>query len=309
MFLIPKGLNKSTSTMRLVCTWLLLLAFHLVHSQNVESFGLFAGFNVPITFDQGLQDDPRYVGKVTFRATPVGFTYGYDHVGFGFVISPSYLKIGQKYIIKNTVGGDVGSRNVNLDYFSLPVALKLHLNDLSFFRLSAVAALNFNFLVQGQEVISHSAAKLTYPAGVAIPTDPGYQQVFDGVLVPEVNDQVYVSKDKYNPFQLFGAVGLRSDFDLNDDWSLNFDGRANFGIFDPRKKEYTDRLQQPDAPDLYGSRHEIYLSVEIGIARIFQIKRKFEPRHSSKPPVINRPSAPKTSHKKLFTKKKKKKNK
>jgi hypothetical protein len=99
---------------------------------------------------------------------------------------------------------------------------------------------------------------------------------------------------------------LRSDFDLNDDWSLNFDGRANFGLFDPRKKEYLDQLKQPDAPDLYGQRREVYLTFEIGIARIIQIKRSFEPKHSSRPIVTSRPSAPKTNHKKLFTKKKKK---
>lgn len=295
--------------MRLTCSIVLLLISHTMYSQNVESFGVFGGFNVPITFDDGLQRDPRYVGKVTFRATPVGLTYGYDHVGFGFVISPSLTKIGQKFILENTVGGDVGSRNIQMDYLSVPVALKLHLNDMAFFRLSAVAALNFNYLISGKEIISHSASKLKYPQGVMIPTDPGYTQVFDGVLVPEVNNQEYVSKDKFNSFQLFAAVGLRSDFDLNDDWSLNFDGRANFGLFDPRKKDYIEELKQtPNAPDLYGARREIYLSVEIGIARIIQIKKRFEPKHSSRPIQTHKPAAPKRNHKKLFTKKKKKKN-
>lgn len=295
--------------MRLFFSILLIVAFQSGYAQNVESFGVFGGFNVPITFDNGLNNDPRYEGKVTFRATPVGFTYGYDHTGFGFVLSPSLTKIGQKFLVKNTVGGDVGSRNVEMDYFSLPVALKLHLNDLSFFRLSAVAAININYLIKGREVISYSASKQKYPTSVLIPNEPGYTQVFDGVLVPEVNNQEYVTKDKYKPLQFFAAVGLRSDFDLNDDWSLNFDGRANFGLFDPRKKEYIDQLKQTsNAPDLYGSRHEVYLSVEIGIARIIQIKQRFEPKHSSRPIVTNRPSAPKQNHKKLFTKKKKKKN-
>ncbi len=306
MFLNPKNLNSKSSRMRPVCCSILLLAFHLGYGQNIESFGVFGGFNVPITFDEGLKTDPRYVGKVTIRATPVGFTYGYDHVGFGFVISPSLTKIGQEFIIENTVQGDVGFRNVQMDYFSVPLALKLHLNDMSFFRLSAVAGLNFNYLIKGREVISHSASKLKYPAGVLIPTDPGYTEVFDGVLVPEVNNQEYVSKDKFNPFQLFAAIGLRSDFDLSDDWSLNFDGRANFGLFDPRKKDYIDLLKQPNAPDLYGQRREVYLSVEIGIARIIQIKKKFVPKQSSRPIVNNKPSAPKHNHKKLFTRKKKK---
>lgn len=293
---------------RLTCSLFLLMVFHSVFSQNVESFGVFGGFNVPITYDEGLNNDPRYVGKVTFRATPVGVTYGYDHVGFGFVLTPNYSKIGQKFLIRNTVGGDVGTREVKMDYFSLPVALKLHLNDMSFFRLSAVAGLNFNYLISGSEIINFSASKQKYPASVRIPTDPGYTEVFDGVLVPDVVDQEYVSKDKYKPFQIFASLGLRSDFDLNDDWSLNFDGRANFGLTDPRKKEYIDQLKQTtDAPDLYGARHEIYLTVQFGIARIIQIKKDFKPRHSSKPIVNNSSSPPKQNHKKLLSKKKKKK--
>lgn len=297
-----------TLRVRLLCTFVLLIALQAANGQDVESFGVFGGFNVPITYDQGLQKDPRFEGKVTFRATPIGFTYGYDHVGFGIVISPNYTQIGQKFLIKNTVGGDVGTRNVRMDYFSVPVALKLHLNDLAFFRLSAVAALNFNYLVKGSETLSFSESKLKYPDGVLIPSEPGYTKVFDGVLVPEVKNQEYVSKDKYNPLQLFAAVGLRSDFDLNDDWSLNFDGRANFGLFDPRKKDYINQLKQTtDAPDLYGTRHEIYLSVEIGISRIIQIKKEFRPRMTSHPVQNERPSSPKPNHKKLFTKKKKKK--
>ncbi len=308
LFLNPKNLNASHSRMRLICCLFMLMAFYSGYSQNVESFGVFGGFNVPITFDDGLTKDPRFVGKLTFRGTPVGFTYGYDHVGFGYVITPSYTRIGQKFIIENTVGGDVGTRDIQMDFLSVPVALKLHLNDLSFFRLSAVAALNFNYLINGREIISHSASKLKYPPGVLIPSDPGYTEVFDGVLVPEVNNQEYVTKDNFNAFQLFAAVGLRSDFDLSDEWSLNFDGRANFGLFDPRKKDYVEQLKQPtNAPDLYGSRHDIYLSVEFGFARIIQIKKRFEPKRSSRPIVTEQPAAPKHNHKKLFTKKKKKK--
>ena len=309
MFLSPKNLNQRCSPMRLTLCLFVVAMSYSAFSQDVESFGVFGGFNVPITFDEGLQKDPRFIGKVTVRSTPVGFTYGYDHVGFGFVITPSFTKIGQEYILENTVGGDVGTREIKLDYLSLPIALKLHLNDMSFFRLSAVAALSFNYLISGKEISNHSAAKLNYPQGVMIPTEPGYTQVFDGVLVPEVIDQEYVGKDKYNAFQLFAAVGLRSDFDLNDDWSLNFDGRANFGLFDPRKKDYIDQLKQPiDAPDLYGSRREVFLSVGIGISRIIQIKKSFEPRRSSKPVATFKPSGPKKNPKKLFTKKKKKKN-
>ncbi|HEY5826088.1 MAG TPA: outer membrane beta-barrel protein [Cyclobacteriaceae bacterium] len=255
---------------------LLLLISPLCLAQNIESFGVFGGFNIPFTIDQGLKKDLRFYGKFTLRGSPFGFNYGYDKVGYGFLITPQFLQIGQKYTIHNTAGGEVGIRDIKMNFISVPVALKIHINDMAFFRLSLVAAINFQYLFKGEETLTHTAAKLNYPPSVHVPTDPGYLKVYDGVFVPEVKDQVHVSQDKFKPFQLFAGVGLRSDFDLNDDWSLNFDGRANFGIFDPRKSDYIEQLKQPtDAPDLYGQRRDVYLTGAIGIARIIQIKEKF----------------------------------
>src|SRR5882757_2221738 len=211
----------------------LLLASYLnLYSQNIESFGLFGGFNVPITIDKGLEKDSRYQSVFLIRGTPVGFHYGYDRPGLGYVISPSYLSIGQKYTIKNSTGGDVGTRDISMNYFSLPIALKFHVNDLSFFRLSMVAAVDLCFLLDGKETLTNVAAKLRYPPGVSVPTDPGYTIAYDGVFVPALSNSIHVSKDKFNVFQLFGGIGVRADLDLSDKWSVMVDGRANFALFD-----------------------------------------------------------------------------
>jgi hypothetical protein len=278
--------------MRFIFTGLLFVIHHLVLSQNVESFGVFGGLNVPFTIDQGLHKDPRFVAKGVLRASPIGFYYGFDKSGYGFAVTPLYLQIGQVFKIRNTSGGDVGFRNVKMHYFTVPVALKIHINDLSFFRLSLVASIAPSLLLNGQETFTHIASKLKYPSGVSVPTDPGYSISYDGVFVPQVTNQVYVSKDKFSAFQLFGAIGLRSDFDLNDDWSLNFDGRANFGIFDSRTPAYVQQLTtrsgppdvngKPGAPDLYGSRRDIYISLEIGICRTFQSKEKFKVKQTNR---------------------------
>lgn len=292
--------------MKAVFTGFLLFVFTQATSQNVEAFGIFGGFNFPFTVDQGLQKDPRFYGKLTIRATPIGFSYGYDRVGHGILLTPNYTITGQKFIIKNTTGGEVGTRDVKMNYFSVPVALKLHINDMSFFRLSLVAAITPSFLINGQETYTISSpgqsTKLKYPPGVSVPTDPGYEIVYDGVFVPDMDDEVYVSKDKYNAFQLFAAVGLRSDFDLNDDWSINFDGRANFGILDTRNTTYLDQLKNPSgpadingnpgAPDLYGQRRELFLSASFGISRIIQTKQKFKAK-SSQPAAALKSSVPK----------------
>jgi len=279
--------------------------------QHIESYGFFGGFNFPFTVDQGLRKDPRFVGKVTIRATPIGFAYGYDRIGHGILLTPNFTQAGQKFIIRNTTGGEIGMRDVQMNYFSIPVALKIHINDMAFFRLSLVAAITPSLLIKGQETFTIKSpdlsTKLRYPAGVSIPTDPGYEKVYDGVFVPEMSKQPYVTKDKFNAFQLFAAVGLRSDFDLNDDWSINFDGRANFGIFDPRKSDYVSQLKTPSGPedffgnpgaqDIYGQRREIYLSVAVGISRIIQIKQKFQAKRTHSKPLGSITPKPKsTSH-------------
>lgn len=271
----------------------ILLGTGVCKGQHIESYGVFGGLNFPFTIDKGLQQDPRYIAKFTLRSTPIGFAYGYDMVGHGFVVTPSFTQIGQKYIINNTVGGDVGTREVQMNYISVPVALKIHLNDLSFFRLSMVAALNFDYLMKGQELVTHFASKQKYPAGVKVPTDPGYTVVYDGVFVPDINKQVYVASDKFKAFQLSAGVGFRSDFDFSENWSMNFDGRAVFGIFDPRKDSYINTLKAGSStnpgPDIYGQRREVYLCATIGISRIFQIKQKFQPRTTTKPSGTNNP--------------------
>jgi hypothetical protein len=281
------------SRLRNVSIVFLFLAAHVGEAQHIESFGVFGGLNFPFTIDQGLQKDPRFYGRFTLRATPIGVSYGYDKVGHGFVVTPSLVKVGQKYAIRNTQGGEVGVRDIKMDYLSVPVALKIHLNDLAFFRLSVVAAINFDYLLNGQETITREAAKVKYPPGVKIPTDPGYSVVYDGVFVPEAHNEVYVSKDKFKPLQMSAGVGFRSDFDFDENWSMNFDGRAVFGIFDPRKQSYINELKagttSNPGPDLYGQRREVYLYVTIGISRIIQIKQKHQPKTSTRPSGASAP--------------------
>ncbi len=281
---------------RIALCVLLAVSFESLYSQNIESYGVFGGFNIPITIDKGLDKDLRFQPKFSIRGTPIGFHFGYDRPGFGYVISPSYLTIGQTYTVLNSTGGDVGSRDITMNYFSLPLALKFHVNDLSFFRLSVVAAVDFCFLLDGKETFNWESSKLKYPAGVSVPTDAGYTIAYDGVFVPKVNE-VHVSKDKFNSFQIFGGIGVRADLDLSDEWSVMIDGRANFGILDSRNQAYLDQLANPSglpdingkpgAPDLAGQRRDIFLSVTFGVSRIITTKAQFKSKRSAPIPKMD----------------------
>jgi hypothetical protein len=72
---------------------------------------------------------------------------------------------------------------------------------------------------------------------------------------------------------------------------MNFDGRAVFGILDPRTPAYVNDLKGP-APnsDLFGQRREMYLAASVGLARIIQVKEKFKGRSSSKPKSYPKPA-------------------
>jgi len=268
-------------------------------AQHVEYIGVFGGFNLPFSIDAGIQKDPRYFSKLTFRHTPIGFQYSYDFVGYGFLTTPCFVSTGQQYIIKNTIGGEVGTRELRMNYLHVPAALKLHVMDLSFFRLSMVASVNLDYLLRGQETISHFNSKLRYPAGVTVPTGPGYEVTYDGVFVPEVANEVYVTKDKFKSLTFSASVGFRADFDFNENWSLNFDARGTFGIADPRSSDYINALKNPTggpdingnpgAPDLYGQRRDITASFYLGISRIVKFKKEFVPKHSPKMPKSDAP--------------------
>jgi hypothetical protein len=257
-------------------TAIFILFSKMAFAQSIVSYGIFAGINIPFTIDQGLRNDPRYLEKFTVRYSPFGFNYSYSGNRFGVILTPQYLRTGQSFYIRNTVGGIVGSRDVLMDFVSLPVAVKIRLADVSFFSLSLVAGVNLQYLVDGRELISHEAAKLRFPSTVAVPDLPGYIETFDGVLVPEVDELEYVSKDNFKPFQLFAALGIRGDYNISEDWSINLDGRVNFGIVDPREDSYINSLKAPgDVSDLFGERRDIYVSAAIGIARTIEIKQKF----------------------------------
>ncbi len=260
-----------------VAIFLSSVAVHL-YAQDIRSYGAFAGLNFPLTLDQGLLKDPRFFSKFTARGTPFGFLYAYDKVGYGYMIMPQYMQVGQTYLIQNTIGGEVGKREIRMNYVSLSAALKIHLADLAAARVSIVAAVTPSFLIKGEELITHSAAKLRYPPIVAIPADPGYIPAFDGVFVPAVSEQVQVSGDKFNAFNLFAGIGIFSEFSFSENWSVNLEGRANFGIFETRNTAYLDRLQAADPPDIYGQRREVFLSVTFGIAHTLTLKNSFKPR-------------------------------
>jgi hypothetical protein len=64
-----------------------LLATYPRWAQEVHSLGLFTGISVPYTWDEGINQDPRYRTRFDIKFIPIGVHYGVDKDGFGFMLT------------------------------------------------------------------------------------------------------------------------------------------------------------------------------------------------------------------------------
>lgn len=256
-----------------------LSAFSQQHSMAV---GLFTGITVPYTFDQGINSDSRYKEKYTAKFAPIGFAYSMDYEGFGFITTPGLITLGQNYHIVNTVGGQNGKRSINLRYVNVPIALKIHIIDLSFFKVSGMVSFGGAFLLDASDKISHIDAKLRFPFEtypLLTTSFPDYSIEYDGVVVPVIDDLTVIKKSEYNSVQLFAGAGFRADWDVSNHWRVSFDFRVNYGLTESRTAEYVSRVKAYETLyDTPGKRNETFAQLSIGVARFLDFDKNDKER-------------------------------
>lgn len=271
-------------------------------AQEVHSLGLFTGIAVPYTWDGGINRDSRYRDRFDIKFSPIGVHYGIDKEGHGFTFDPSIIHIGQNFNVINSTGGEIGKRKIDLTYAQVPVGIKLHIIDMSFFKVSLVASVGVGFLLKGQETIRHTDGKMKFPIEMTGPFPSAQNEEFetkyadfveeveyDGVIVKKVNTKLWETND-FEKIQIFGSMGFRSDWDFSENWRASFDLRANIGILEPRTSEYTDKVKNYEALyDIYGERRDLFLSLTFGIARTLTIEHR-EKEAKKKKRVSNRPT-------------------
>lgn len=249
----------------------LLLIFPLTYAfgqQHSIGLGIHSGFTVPYTWDTGMDKDPRYNTRYQLKGAPIGLTFMKDFDGFGFIISPGICTIGQNYDIVNTEGGHDGRRTINMKYATLPIALKVHLIDLDFFRVGVLASITPAYLYDAEDKLYHSATKLYFPTETYPNLPENYLVQYDGVLTPEVSDLSISEKEDYNSIQVFAGIGLRSDWDVTEHWRVSIDMRMKFGIMEPRNDDYIARIKRYESIyDTPGNRRDMYAAVTFGISR------------------------------------------
>jgi hypothetical protein len=261
--------------LRLYSLLLIVCACQVNAQTRTISLGIFTGGTSSYIWDEGINRDPRYEIRYDIKFAPVGVAYGIDYEGFGFVLTPSLIKIGQKYNVINTVGGQEGLRSSTLSYLNLPGAFKFHIIDLSFFKVSFVAGASVAFLLDAEETIRHNPAKLRFSSDVYPILPPDYQVEYDGVVSPKVDNNMMLGRSDHNSLQIFGCAGFRSDWDINENWRVSFDFRVNYGFFEPRNSAYLERLNSNQTLyDTPGKRKDIFACLNVGIARYIDIDKK-----------------------------------
>ncbi len=272
---------------------ILFSLFGHASAQTLVSAGIFTGFTIPLTNDKGINIDPRYQTRYDIKWVPIGFDLGIDFEGYGFLTNPSVVSIGQNFYMANTVGGQVGNRKINLTYLQLPIGMKLHLIDLSFFRVSLAGSVGASLLLKGSETISHESSKMWFPDEVKSSLPPEYIVEYDGVIVPDIHDQEIVSQNNFKPIQFFGSLGIRSDWDVSEKMRVSFDLRGNLYFADARNKSFVTQVKNfEQVYDIYGRRTDIFVSFTVGVSRIHELKKtgsKFKKYKKSTPTKTRQP--------------------
>jgi hypothetical protein len=244
----------------------LALSVSSMAQQFSMALGIYTGMTVPYTYSQGVNSDPRYQERYTAKFAPLGVMFSVDYSGYGVMTNPGLITLGTNYSIVNTDGGHDGRRIINLTYLQVPLAFKLHIIDLSFFRVSGVVSFAPAILLDASDKITHTSTKLIFPEETILP--PGYTREFDGVAVPAIREQTVMRKKDYNPVQLFAGLGVRSDWDFTSHWRLSFDFRVNYGLTDSRSSDYISHVDKYETLyDTPGRRNEMFAQLSLGIAR------------------------------------------
>ena len=265
---------------RILVFALVLIANLPLRAQQFSfSLGVYTGVAGSFTSDKGIEKDPRYEGRFETKLVPFGLNLGIDYEGFGIMVSPGIVNVGQNFYVVNTQRGQDGLREIDLRYLTIPVSFKVNLVRFHAFKLSAVASIAPSFLMDGREELSHRPTKLIFPEEVYPMLPSTYQIEYDGVLAPEVDHYVISQKKDFRPVQLFAGAGFRTDWDPSNYWRISVDVKLNYGVFDPRSGTYKENLESTvGLYEVATDRRDIFAQFTVGISRYIEFDKSDKER-------------------------------
>lgn len=249
--------------------------------------GATSAYNATFVLDKGLSDDPRYNSTYTYQLSPVGFNFGVDFGRkFGLQLESILSNQGQIYELVDVAGKVAGERKIDLQYINIPMMMKFMGGG------DGKARTNFNF---GPQLSLLSKAKETLQADggstFTIPEGLSFEDVeadFEGAInngdgtysMPQgsTSPKDLLSKEANDfrnaEFQLAMAFGF--DLDLSKHLYLSAQVRANYSLTDMRNGDVIDAIKAGNAGDVFGSRANLLVGVQMGLHWYFGTLRSFK---------------------------------
>lgn len=262
-------------------TSFLILAGLSAHAQI--HLGATSAYNATFVLDKGLSDDPRYNSTYTYHLAPIGFSFGVDFGNkFGLSLESILSNQGQIYEMVNLAKQVSGERKIDLQYLQIPMMMKFMGGG------SGAVRGNFNFgpqvsiLTKAVETIQANAGTYEIPVGLDI---ADIQQEFPAAVdagngsytIPNVPTKDLLTKEandfKNTEFQLAAAFGL--DIDLSKHLYLTTQVRANYSLTDMRNGDVIDAIKSGNTGDIFGSRANLLVGVQLGLHYYFGTLRSF----------------------------------
>ena len=277
-----KQLNLMTKTLRI---FLVLLSMAALPAYAQIHLGATSAYNATFVLDKGLSEDPRYNSTYTYQLSPIGFNFGVDFgKKFGLQLESILSNQGQIYQLVDVAGKVAGERKIDLQYINIPMMMKFMGGG------DGKARTNFNFgpqlslLSKAKETLQANAGTFAIPEGLdfasiqeEFPTavnngDGTYDiptaQTPKDILTKEANDF------RNAEFQLAMAFGF--DLDLSKHLYLSTQVRANYSLTDMRNGDVIDALKAGNAGDIFGSRANLLVGVQMGLHWYFGTLRSFK---------------------------------
>ncbi|MEX1238999.1 MAG: outer membrane beta-barrel protein [Cyclobacteriaceae bacterium] len=268
---------------RLFILCLSVLTVTTVSAQLVQiHLGATTTVNATYVLDKGLSEDPRYNSTATYQWAPIGFNFGLD-LGrkFGLSLEGIKSKQGQIYEMIDAYDKIKGQRKISLDYLQLPMLFRFMSGGNGGARANFNLGPQLSLLTDARETIEASAGKFTIPEGVdfadiqsEFPTainnsDGTYELPSDlpttDLLTKKANDF------KNSEFSIAGAFGL--DIDLSKHLFLTTQVRATYSLTDMRNGDVIDKIKSGDSGDIFGSRANLLVGVQLGLHYMFGTTR------------------------------------
>jgi hypothetical protein len=247
--------------------------------------GATSAYNATFVLDKGLSEDPRYNSTYTYQLSPVGFNFGVDFgKRFGLQLESILSNQGQIYELVDVAGKVAGERKIDLQYINIPMMMKFMGGG------DGKARTNFNFgpqlslLSKAKETLQANAGTFAIPEGVDF---AAIQQEFpaavnngDGTYdIPTTQSPKDLLTKEANDFrnaefQLAMAFGF--DLDLSKHLYLSAQVRANYSLTDMRNGDVIDALKAGNAGDIFGSRANLLVGVQMGLHWYFGTLRSFK---------------------------------